>query len=360
MAFLFAWTEFWIVRPGNVAGLALVFAEYAAKLGGWNANSFAVLPLAFAPVAVATLGNLLGIQTGKWAQNTLTTSKVIGLLVIAASIWKSPVEDVGSAMASRLVESAGHPTLTSFATAMVLIMFSYGGWNDACYLAGRVIEPQKNLTRGLVGGVLAVIAIYLGANAAFVIGLGWDGFASSAAPAADLVNARWGAQASGFLSLLVCVSCLSSIHGTIFTGAWLWQAVGEEFAQLRWLASTSESRAPRASVVAQSFVAACLLTVVGSRPGSLDRYLTFGAPWFWTFLLLSIFAYFRFRHSETSERVFLAPGYPWLAILFLAGTLFVSAASYVAAFASPHAEGWAALATMALGALVSLALRRRD
>ena len=106
---------------------------------------------------------------------------------------------------------------------MILIMFTYGGWNDISFVTGEIRDPKRNLFRSLWMGTLTVTAIYVVVNIAFVVGLGYEAMANSQAVATDLTRQALGAdsvlgQRSGqLIAALVCISCLGAINGMILT-----------------------------------------------------------------------------------------------------------------------------------------------
>ncbi len=71
--------------------------------------------------------------------------------------------------------------------AMVFVLFAYGGWNEMAFVSAEVKEPRKNILRALLIGTLAVTAIYVLANLAFVYALGLEG-SRSATVATDVLT----------------------------------------------------------------------------------------------------------------------------------------------------------------------------
>ncbi len=186
--FLFGWFDLWIMRPANIGAMAVVFARYFHQLvpGG-----YATPPLHYALGVVLVLWSftLLGARPGAWLQNTLTLAKCAGLLCVASAgfycaLWL-PAPAATAADAPILQWSWEGQSL-----AFVLVMFSYGGWNDVSFLAGEIKEPQKNMLRSLVLGVGCVALIYLTVNYAFYAALGWHGLTSSEGGAAADVARR--------------------------------------------------------------------------------------------------------------------------------------------------------------------------
>ena len=134
----------------------------------------AIRPLllhAVGSVVVLSGINLLGVRAGKTTQNLLTLVKYLGLLAIVAAGFccSAPCRGGGNPPAP-----AAEPHRT-WASRMIFVFFAYSGWNEMAYVSSEVRNPQKNILRALLLGTLAVAAVYIAVNLAFVhaLGLRW-------------------------------------------------------------------------------------------------------------------------------------------------------------------------------------------
>lgn len=324
VGFLYAWLEFWVIRPGNVALVALVLGTYAESLFSYRDQT--VPPLIWATtalVAVAML-NLFGFQVERWGQNLLTLAKVLGIAgVVGVGLYYVAPPEAATPRTD---------TFAGFGLALVFVMFTFGGWSDLAYVAAEVRDPGRNLMRALVLGVLVVMAIYLAFTLALVRGLGYTGLAASKAPAADLLALAVGDTGHRAVSLLVCVSCLGSIHGMIFTGSRMFYALGADQPMLAWLGVWNERLAiPVRSLVAQTVVTLCLLVAFGIRKDGLDRLVATTGTFYWFFFAVCVAALFVLRCLDPDRaRPFRVPLYPILPALFALACLGMcwSAADY--------------------------------
>ena len=252
-AFLFAWSQLWVVRPGSIGAMAYIFAQYANEL--WpratgEGEAAVLMAYAVLPVVILTAINLVGVREGKWTQNLLTIIKIAGPVAIAAAGLLFP-----SAAAAGRTAAAGGSSQTNFYMAMILVLWTYGGWNEMAYVAAEVRRPEKNIVRALVLGTLAVTAIYLLLNLVFVYALGFEGMCRSKAVAADVVQLALGPWGAWAISLLICISSLGAINGMIFTGTRIYYAMGKDHAVFApWGDGThdSERRYGRCSARRQS------------------------------------------------------------------------------------------------------------
>jgi len=318
--FLFAWSEFWIVRPGNIGAMAYVFARYAGELLPLQTGSD-LLVYALGSVGVLTVVNVLGVQTGKWTQNVLSTIKVAGLFaVFAIGLWVTFAHEAPT-------KKIAPPWEDGFRLAMILVLFTYGGWNEISYVAAEVRDPRRNILRALVLGTLAVTSIYLVVNAAFVGALGFQGVRETDALASDVLRIALGERGAAAISLLICISCLGAINGMIFTGARVYYALGQEHRLYAWLGRWNRTlQTPIRSLVLQGMVTMLLTAFFYMAVGedAFTHLVAFTAPLFWCFLLLVGISFFVLRRRDAAiPRPFRVPMYPASPLLFCASSLFM-------------------------------------
>jgi basic amino acid/polyamine antiporter, APA family len=319
--FLFGWAQLAIVRPGDIAVLAFAFATYARTvydpLAGtacpWMQQVYAV-----AAVLVLTLINVLGVRQGKWTQNLLTTIKALGLLFIVGMAFfarpADPVEPGGGTLPCNL--------------ALIFVLFAYGGWNEMAYVAAEVRNPRRNIARALVLGMVAVTVLYLLINAAFLSALGYQGLAGSKAVATDVVSGALPQFGGGVISLLICVSALGAVNGTIFTGARISYAMGNDYRIFRALGEWHPRLGtPAIALTVQGVIAAVLLVVLGSYVNAV----LYTAAVVYSFYLASTLAVIVLRRKEPGvERPYRVPLYPLIPLMFAGSCVFLiySAVTY--------------------------------
>ena len=163
--FLFGWSQLAIIRPGDIALMAFVFARYAQSI--YQPFPHANIVYAALAVLLITLINLAGLRAGKWTQNVLTVAKIVGLLSIVLAGLLAPAPGAEAAATG----SEG-PTLDGVKLALILVMFTFGGWNEMAYVSAEVKRPERNIVRALVLGTAAVTACYVLLNIAYLSALG--------------------------------------------------------------------------------------------------------------------------------------------------------------------------------------------
>ena len=104
-------------------------------------------------------------------------------------------------------------------TALVPILFAYGGWQSCANIAAEIKDPARNLARANVLGVIVVVVLYLSLNLAYLWVMTPAQIAASPALAADMARAVAGDAGARFVALLIVVSSLGFLAVVILTGA---------------------------------------------------------------------------------------------------------------------------------------------
>jgi len=307
IAFLFAWARMTVIQTGSIVLLAFVFGDYASQI--WPLGPFSSSFYAAGSIAILTAVNILGLAQGKWTQNWLSAAKVLGLLlVIFLGLTALPNSTV-----------ATEPSLSgNWGLAMVFVLLSYGGWNEAAYISAEIQNQRRNILRSLVGSIGIITAIYLLINLAYLQGLGLSNMAASKAVAADLMRSIWGETGAVFISLLIAVSTLGAINATIFTGARTNYALGEDFPLFSFMGRRQkEDNIPTPAFLLQVGIALALVILGTVTRSGFKTMVDYTAPVFWLFFLLSGVSLLVLRIREPHiYRPFCVPFYPVIPLLF--------------------------------------------
>ena len=359
VAFLFGWARFSVITTGSIALLGFVFGDYLQQvlpLPGLAGTSGATV-YAFAAVAVLTLLNLRGIRAGSLTQTWLTVLEVGGLLLIAGAAMFFAAAPLP--LPPPQAASAGPP---SWGMAMIFVLLTYGGWNEAAYISAEVRDGRRNMVRALTLSILVITALYLLVTWACWHTLGLAGMAASEALAADVMRATLGPVGETIISLLVAVSALTSINATMIVGARTGYAMGCDWPRLRLLGHWDGARGSPAPAMLAQGVAALLLVGLGAAFGSgFKAMVEFTAPVFWLFFLLAGLSLFVLRRREPNlARPFKVPLFPLLPLVFCATCCWMlwSSLSYVVnqSLGGLNAA-WIGIAVLAAGLLLLPLLR---
>jgi hypothetical protein len=334
LGFLYAWARATVIVPGSIAGLAVTLGDYLTPVVHLGPHSASVWALGMI-IALSAL-NALGIRPARTAQNLFAG---IELITVCAIVVAGIVGHGHSATpAAAVLEShASHLGL-----AMVFVLLTYGGWNEAAYISTEVADGRRGILRGLLLGLGTVTVLYAFINAAYLWGLGHAGVAQSEAPAADLFRRAFGAQSGTLLSAIVAFSCMKAISATIFFGARSNYAVGTKWRLFSWLGHWHPSGAPRRAIAVQMIISLALVVLAAFTRNGFQAIVEFEAPVFWLFILLVAVSLFVLRHRVgLPEEAFRVPLYPYVPALFV-----LSSAALL----------WSSISYTGSGALLGVAL----
>jgi len=312
VAFLFAWARLAVIQTGSIALLAFVFGDYATEL--WSLGTYSSSAYAALAVIGLTALNVAGVRQGKHVQRALAAATVLGLGVIAlAGLFWAPEPASAPTPASSDGGGAGR-----FGMAMVFVLLTYGGWNEAAYLSAEVGDPRRNMLRGLLISLGLITALYLLVNWAYFDALGLAGMKGADVVAADLMRAAFGDAGARLLSLLVVAAALSSTNATIFTGARTSFALGRDFALFRFLGRwNAKAGTPANALLVQGGIALALVGIGAATREGFESMVDYTAPVFWLFFGLAGVSLFVLRRKEgAASRPFRVPLYPWTPIVF--------------------------------------------
>ncbi|HEX6296994.1 MAG TPA: APC family permease [Burkholderiales bacterium] len=344
-AFVFAWSRMTVIQTGAIAAVAYVFGDYASEILNLGAKSSAI----YAGIGVVALTalNFAGTVESKTLQKIMQYVLFAGLLFIGIAGLLS-----GGAGAKPAAAAAAGGGGGAFGLAMIFVLLTYGGWNEAAYLGGEVHDARRNMLRVLIGGIVVVTVLYLLVNLGYLAALGLHGMKESKAVAADVMRVVTGDRGAVVLSLLVCVAALTTMNAAIFTGARTNYALGRDFSMFGALGRWRESGStPANALLLQGVLALVLVAASSVTPDGFTAMVAYTTPVFWTFFLLTALTLFLFRRRETAAPLFRVPLYPVIPILFCLACVYMlySSINYVRFAVSFGVPVLAGIAVMAAG-----------
>jgi basic amino acid/polyamine antiporter, APA family len=230
--FLYGWTQAWVAKSGSVATLATLFFYYLANFSPGLEGTLWIIPLPIGPgggpleirwgqlcamAVILILGfvNYFGVKVGGGLQIAVTILKVSLIMAVVVIGMTSSVGSVSNYSTS--IPAAGG--WSGFFAALVAALWAYDGWNNVSMVASEVRNPQRNLPVALIGGVLAVIAIYLLTNLAYFYVLPAADVAASNRVAADMMRRILGDGGAAAVSVAAMISIFAALNGSILSGS---------------------------------------------------------------------------------------------------------------------------------------------
>jgi len=327
--FLFGWMSAWLERPVAMAALAAGFVRFLAFLlpavatplfsyhVGHYAFTFNTSQLIAAFIVVlATALNYFSVQMNGSIQILVTSLKMLAILFIIAGGVVFARKNIIAAAPAATPLSWG--TIAVLLTALVPTMWAYNGFNDLGDLGEEILNPQKNIPRAILMGLLTVGGLYVGANVVYFHVLPFEQVAASAHVASDVVQTFAGPRGAAWLTLAMAFSALGALHVVIMTGARIPYAMARDGVFFRFAERVHPSfHTPSGSLIFLGFVATLL-----ALTGTFEELYSLFVFAVWIFFALAAIALLRLRQKEPElVRPYRAWGHPWTPIVFLIAAL---------------------------------------
>ena len=323
VAFLFGWSELVIIRGAAIGAISITFAEYFLRVLGFDLSvarydAYAHYIAAAAIVAIAIV-NIIGVRFGVFVQNATTIAKYAGLLVIVLFALAVGLPRTGGGHFT--AAASGSFSISAFGLALVSVLWAYDGWADLSFISGEVKDPRRNLPRALILGGVAITAIYLLANVAYLAVMPVEEIRTSRLVAADVAERLVGAIGVTFVASTVMLSTFGTLNGSILTSPCIFFAMADDELLFRKVAAVH----PRFET---PYVAIAVVGVLGAGFVLLrtfeqlaDTFVTAIIP----FYALGIASIYVFRRRPGYNPSFRTPGYPVVPALFVLATMYLLA-----------------------------------
>jgi basic amino acid/polyamine antiporter, APA family len=322
VAFLYGWVLLLVIQTGGMAAVAVTFAKYLRVLVNLPLSEGWIAAITLAGLAVI---NCLGVRAGSAVQSALMVLKILAIAVLVVIGFAAVrAADVHSGPA--LDRPFSIDLLTAFGAALTPVLFAYGGWQTANFVAAEVREPSRNLPRALILGVIGVIVLYLAVNFVYVRVLSPAGLAAETTPATAVMERALGATGGRFIALGIVISTLGFLSQCVLTAPRVYYAMAQDglfFRSVAWV--DPKHRVPAVAILLQAVAA-----VVISLTRGYEQILNYVVSMDFIFFGLTATCVFVFRRREAMEKgakppAYRAPGHPYTTLVFIAISWFVVA-----------------------------------
>jgi len=317
-AFLYGWSLLLVIQSGGMAAVAIIFARHFHDLVNVGVPDSIV---AVAVLALLTLINCLGVRSGSNTQSALMVLKIGAIAaLIFAGLW------FASSSLVPATHSATADALPGIGAAMTAVMFSYGGWQTSSFVAGEMRNPERDLARGLLLGVAAVVLLYTLVAFVCVRALGPIGLAEADTPASDVMRLALGPGGATFIAAGIAISALGFLSQGMLTAPRVYFAMADDGVFFRTVARVSErTRVPVVAIVLQGIAAAVIAV-----SGTYGQILSYVVSVDFIFFGLTGAALFVYRRKFGDERDgFRAPGHPVTTGVFVLACILVVVATVI-------------------------------
>ncbi len=275
-AFLYGWTLLLVTQTGGMAAVAMTFADYLRELTGWSVGRPAI---AVATLLTLTVINCLGVRSGSNVQSALMVTKIAAILALIVLGWRM-IQGSGPEIA-RVADSGVGSSASAFLAAMVPVLFAFGGWQTASFVSGEMKNPQRDLPRGLLLGVLGVVALYLAVNFVCIMVLGPTQLALTPTPASDVMRRALGDRGGQLMAAGIAVSTVGFLSQGMLTAPRVYYAMARDGLFFQRVGSLSErTRAPVVAIALQGIWASVIVLFFGVYGPVLNYVVALDAVFF--------------------------------------------------------------------------------
>ncbi len=342
--FLAGWTSFTVGFSAPIAGSALGFSEYifsGLNIENIYSQELVIILKKVSAVVIVLLFTILhyrGIKTGIFVQNILVLIKIIVIigLVLAGFIL---YEQNFSYLSEDIRVSSND---IAFGTAMILIMFSYSGWNAVSYVAGEIKNPKRNIPFSLILGTLIVTAFYLVLNLLILVSLPFNDVQGVIAVFEKVFVNIFGEFTGNSFSIIIGILLISSLSAFILIGPRIYYAMANDRLFFRFASKIHPVfEVPSRSIAIQGSIA--IFFVIFSTIEQLFIYLYYALN---LFPIMAVFGIFIARKRKIGDKTAVnVIGYPIVPVIFLVFSIYLA----VIAFVERPIESIAAIATILFG-----------
>ncbi|MFN2492339.1 MAG: APC family permease [Pyrinomonadaceae bacterium] len=323
VAFLYGWGLLLVIQTGGMAAVAVTFARYFRELTN--------VPLTDGVIAVIALGSLtvincFGVRAGSSLQSLLMILKILAILalIVFGLLLIGLRQDADVAKVTGLLDRpVSFDLLTAVGAAMVPVLFAYGGWQTATFMAGEIRQPRKNLPRALIIGVTGVVILYLAVNYVCVQLLGPSGLASTTTPASDVMRLALGENGARAIAAGIAISTFGFLSQGMLTAPRVYFAMAEDGLFFKSVGHLhTRTHVPILAIAIQG-----LLAIIIALSGRYDQILNYVVSVDFIFFGATAMCIFIFRRraretklddDKPNKRFAAVPGHPVTTAVFIA------------------------------------------
>ncbi len=319
-AFLYGWAQVVMIRAAALGGISSVFGEYFLRVFGIDP---VVHPqwadyLAAGAIFFAAMINIIGVQLGALFTGLSTITKFGAL---AALVMFSLVLGGNSGASWSHLAPTDTPVQAGlFCLALISVLWAYDGFSDLSFASGEVKDPQRNLPRAIIFGTIAIIAIYVSANLAYLYMNPIEKVQTSRLIAADTMSAMFGQAGVSFISVVVMISTFGALMGSMLAAPRIFFAMADDGLFFKPIAAVH----PKWKTPWVAISLACVLGIAMVMTQTFEQLTDTFVLAMWPFYGLSVAAIYRLRRSQPHlHRPYKVIGYPVVPAVFVAAAFYL-------------------------------------
>ncbi len=314
-AFIFGWSQLLIIRTSPAAGISLITANY---IGYFIAlNQFQKNIVAAGVIVCFGIINYLGVERASIYNKFSSFIKTTGIIIFTFAGLVVFGGDYSNLSGSYSVTQNLGPIGNTVA-AVILVLFSYLGWDRVGYVAGEMKNPKEIIPRTMFYGISIIAIIYLGANLMYHTVMGLEGVRNSNIVASDTASILFGNFGAAIISMIVIISATGSINGTMMSASRLYYAMSKDKLLFNWFNCIHPSHQTPSHAIIAHCIWGIMLLVIRQNFETIVSGMVFTIL---IFYIITTLAFFKFRKLDMGQKGYRIPLYPLLPLIYLIGLI---------------------------------------
>jgi len=311
--FIFGWAQLIIIRTSPAAGISLITANYLSYF--IPMSQFEKIIASIIIIIIFGTINYIGVEQASFYNKFSTIIKTLGITIFTvAGLAMFEGDFLKLSETASVTKNLG--TIGNIVAALMLILFSYLGWDRVGYIAGEMKEPQKVIPKTMLYGISTIAILYISANILYHTVLGMEGVRSSSIVASDIASLLFGKLGATLMSIIVIISATGSINGTMMSASRLYYAMARDGMLFKWFNNIH----PKFLTPSNAIIAHCIwgisLLIIRQNFETIVTGMVFTILIFYT---LTTVAFFKFRKFDLGKSGYRIPLYPFLPSIYLFG-----------------------------------------
>lgn len=212
----------WVAAAiGNAAIVDLMFTTFAELIPSIN-TPVHKLAITLFILWFFTYINIIGVKFAGWVSITSNVLKfiVFALVIIVAIPYFNLDILVSNEVPTALSDKPDVSFFTMFSAAIALLFWAFTGLESSTMAGSEIKNPEKNIQRSIILGLLIVAVIYILLNIALFVLVPQSELANSESPFADAINKGLpGNYGKLIINFIIMVSLIGTLAGWILVTA---------------------------------------------------------------------------------------------------------------------------------------------
>jgi APA family basic amino acid/polyamine antiporter len=311
-----------VSNAASLSSVALIGVGYFTRLfPEYQFTNTHIASISAIAIVLFYFINLKGLKLSATAQNILMLIKIGMLLLLVGALLfpnayatnTTPIFS-GTAKATDWIKSLG--------ISLVAVSFTYGGYQQTINFGNEVANPAKNIPKGIFGGILIIISLYLLVNISYYNIIGFTNMQNERDIAYVVVDKILGTKGALIFSFFLFIGVLSYVNALLMSNPRVMYAMSTEGSLPKWFGKENSNGVLTTSLTV--FTIICIIILFFSQ--EFEEILSFTIFLDCFGMIASSATIFKLRKNTTylnNTGIYQMKLFPLLPIVFMIAYAFV-------------------------------------